>query len=527
MKVQKERSQGELTFTITVEADDLKKAKQRVTRQLSRELRIPGFRPGKVPYQVLLRYLGGERALLEAVLEEYLPKWLQEALEPHLDEIADLELMDRPEIQGLEEEAEELTIVIKAPAVPTAELGPLPGPEDVEGEPVEVSEEAVEEILAGLREEHATWIPASGPVEYGDLITIDLEGRLLTGETVVDLKDHEVRLPPEEPEEEGEEEEEAGAEKILLPGEAIKAAPPERFWSFFRGMSVGQTREFSIAYPEDWPHELAAGRTVLYRVTLKDLKKPVLPALDDELAQMVGDFETLEELRQKVREDIRTTAEERAKEHMKLALLDKLVEASHVEVSPRLVERRVEEILEEIENGLKTQGLSLDEYLEREGKTRDEYVAELREEVERDIKRVTVLSAYGTERKITVSPDEVMALLAMEGILPPPTAPADVVQAAISEYAQRVFARKALNRLLAEATGQPEEPLPETKLAEELKRVQEQEADEKVQAEAEPQPEREEQQEPEAAKPTPADAAEEDVVSGEEASEEAAPPAQS
>ncbi len=522
MKVHKEKSQGELIITITIEADDLKKAKQRVAKKLSRELRIPGFRPGKVPYQVLLRYLGGEKALLEAVFEEYLFQWLEKALEPHLDEIADLELMERPEIQGLEEGAEELTITVRAPAVPTAELGPLPSPEEIEQEPVEIPEEAVEEALTQLQEEHATWIPTSGPAEYGDLITIDLEGRLLTGELVADLKDHEIRLPSESEEEE----EEPEAEKILVPGQETQAAPPERFWSFIRGMSVGQTREFSIAYPEDWPHELTAGRTVLYRVTLKDLKKPILPALDDELAQMVGDFETLEELREQVRKDIQATAEEQAKDILKLRVLDKLVEASQIEISPRLIEHRVEEIIEEIENRLKAQGLSLDEYLQHEGKTRDEYVAELREKTERDIKRATVLSAYGKERNITVSPDEAAALMAIAGILPPPTVPIEVAEAMFTEYTQRVFVRKALNKLLAEVMGEPEEPLPEVQLAEELKRVQK-EAQEETPEQTEEQPEGEEQkQEQEAEKA--AESAPAEATSREAASNhEPPPPAQS
>lgn len=467
MKVQKEKSQGELTFTIVIEADDIQKAKKDVARKLSRELRIPGFRPGKAPYQVVVRYLGGEQALLEAVLDEHLVGWLEEALKPYMDEIADLDLLDRPEIKGLEEGAEELTIILRVPAKPAVvELGPLPDLSDVDVETIseEEIEESIREILEELREEQATWIPTSGPVEYGDLITVNLEGRLLTGETVLELKEHEVRLPPQEA---GEEK----SPKVLVAGQESQALSPDRFWEPFRGMRVGETREFSVAYPEDWPHQPFAGRTVMYRVTLLDLKKPVLPAIDDELAQLVGDFETLEELRQKIREDVVTEAETAKKERLKLALLNKLVEASHIELSPRIVDRRVEEELEEIEDLLSAQGLSLDIYLEQQGKTREAYVAELRQELETDIKRALVVHEYGKKHGISITLEEGIAYLTIQGIQPSPEP--ELNEALLLNAVETVYLRKTLNKLLADVTGEPEEVLPETKIAEEIRRLKE------------------------------------------------------
>lgn len=461
MKVQKEKSQGELTFTIVIEADEIQKARKDVARKLSRELRIPGFRPGKAPYQVVVRYLGGEQALLETVVEEYLPTWLEEALKPHFDEIDDLDLMDRPEIKGLEEGAQEITITLRVPAKPTVELGPLPSLSDVDVEaiPEEEVEKSVREILEELREEQATWIPTSGPAEYGDLATVNLEGRLLTGETVLDLKEYEVRIPSEEPDEEA-------PSQVLVAGQESQPLSPDRFWEPFRGMRVGETREFSVAYPEDWPHEPFAGRTVLYRVTLLDLKKPVLPALDDELAQLVSDFETLDELRQKIREDVVAQAEEQRKERLKLALLDKLVEASRFEISPRLIDHKVQEELERIENLLRAQGLSLDAYLAKEGKTREEYVAELRQEIETDIKRAAVISAYGKEHNVSVRVQEGIAYLLTRNI--PPTTDRELNEAMLLNAVETVFLRKTLNKLLADVTGEPEEVLPETKMAEEI-----------------------------------------------------------
>ncbi len=462
MKVEKTRREGDLTFTITIERKDLEAAKRKAAKKLARELRIPGFRPGKAPYQVVVRYLGGEDALLHEVVEQNFISWITKALEPYGEEIFDVELAEEPDIQGLEAGSEEITITFTVPGMPQATLGDVSSIE-VEEVPPELSEEeveqSVEEALMALREEHATWIPASGPAEYGDLITIDLEGRLLTGETVVTEEDFEIRIPVED------EDEEEEPSPILVAGQETQAVPPERFWSQIVGMSVGQTREFSIAYPEDWSGKKLAGRTVFYRVTLKDLKKAVLPAVDDELAQMVGDFETIEELRSRVREQIETLAEQEAQEKVREKLFEKLVEISEVDYSPKIVQHHVERLMETFEDRLRAQGTTLEEYLDEEGLSPEEYEAELREAVETALQYQAVLDAYVESRGITASPSESLALFLLEMGVTPESLPKEMLSTFASRYHNRVLRRKALKKLMEEVTGEEQPPLPEETIA--------------------------------------------------------------
>ncbi|MDQ7029647.1 MAG: trigger factor [Ardenticatenia bacterium] len=243
MNVERTHQDGELIFTITVGRDELQAAKRKAAKKLARELRVPGFRPGKAPYQVIVRYLGGEQALLHEVVEENFVPWITKALEPYSEDIFSMDLIDEPQIEGLDGQSDEITITIKVPAEPRVTLGDVStievdtSAEEREREKQSEVEKHIDRVLSLLREQHATWIPTSGPAEYGDLVTVDIQGRLLTGDVVIDEENVEVRL--ERDEEEEDEEEAQPSSPILVAGQETPASPPERFWSHVVGMSAG------------------------------------------------------------------------------------------------------------------------------------------------------------------------------------------------------------------------------------------------------------------------------------------------
>ncbi|MDQ7029646.1 MAG: hypothetical protein Q9O62_07650 [Ardenticatenia bacterium] len=205
---------------------------------------------------------------------------------------------------------------------------------------------------------------------------------------------------------------------------------------------------------------------MLYQVTLKDVKKPVLPALDDELAQMVGDFETFEELYNTVRTGIEVSAERHITERLHAEVLSKLVEISTVEYSPRIIEKRAQQVIERSRAQLQAQGITLEEYLARRDISYDEYYREVKERVEAEFKNTVVLQHYIRSRNITVSPWESLALLILEtNMTPDDFADQTELEEAQLYYTTLAVLRKALKHLAEEVTGEPQPPLPEEEIA--------------------------------------------------------------
>jgi len=367
-----------------------------------------------------------------------------------------------------------LTIKAIVPLPPKVELGDLSSIE-IEQEEIEVTEDEINTVLQNLREQRAMLMPTTGPAEYGDVATIDLMGTLVTGETVIELKGHEVELQPIFADEEE-------TSEIAVAGEEEQSTQPKPdIMRELKGMVLNQTKEFTLTYPEDWSDDRIAGRTVMYKATLLDLKRRVLPELDDELAQAVGDFETIEDLRNQVRENLYEEARQAAHSRLIEQVLDKVAEVSTIVYPPAMVEALIDSRLHELEHQLQVYGLNLEQYLQMLNKSLDKLREEYREAAEKDLRRELVLYEYAKERNIEIEQDEYQkeASMALTNLLQSGADPSVLQDENLArEIAQGLYQRKALNKLIAEVTGQPEEPLFPKELEEAWARAEEEERQE-------------------------------------------------
>lgn len=477
----KDLENAQVELTITVDEKRVEEAKKAAARKLAREVKIPGFRPGKAPYHIIVQRVG-EAAVLEEALETLVPKVVEEAIEQEGIEPWSYRYIDL-NVESLSP----LTIKAIVPLPPKVELGDLSSIE-IEQEDIEVTEDEINAVLENLREQRAMLMPTTGPAEYGDVATIDLVGTLVSGETVLELKGHEVELQPM-----FEEEEETS--EIAVAGEEEKPQPKPDIMRKLKGMVLNQTKEFTLTYPEDWPDDRIAGRTVMYKATLLDLKRRVLPELDDELAQAVGDFETIEDLRNQVRENLYEEARQAARSRLVEQVLDKVAEVSTIVYPPAMVEAVIDSRLHELEHQLQVYGLNLEQYLQMLNKTLDDLREEYREAAEKDLRRELVLYEYAKERNIEIEQDEYQkeASMALTNLLQSGADPSVLQDENLArEIARGLYQRKALNKLVAEVTGQPEEPLFPKELeeawaraeAEEAEGGEETEADEETTSEA-------------------------------------------
>lgn len=442
MNIQKEElGNSQVQLTVEIAPVQLEKAMKQATRKLGREVRVPGFRPGKAP-EPMLRQAIGESRLMEEVMEHLLPETLEQAVKE-----SEVQVYSFQDVEADISSLQPLTFRFVIPTVPVVKLGDV-NTISVEREEVSITEEQIEEVLADLRRSRAVWEPSLGPAAYGDRATLDLRLDLMDGTTVADDKGMEMVI-----------EEKAAAEG----GEEGPQAP--NLGEHLVGMMVNQVKEFPLVYPEAWPEQRLAGRTVLYRATLNELKRRQEAELDDEFAQSVGDFDSLEALRERVHTNLLRQAEDQEFNRVMEAILDGLVDEAEMEYPEAMVRREIERQLQQLERQLSGYGLELDNYLQIVGKSRDEIEDEYRDTAEAFIKRSLALTTYIGDSGLEVSPLELQreldsllnsyepqeAATLRARLAEQPALAADVVS--------QLLSRKALYQLYTLVTGEEAPPL--------------------------------------------------------------------
>lgn len=382
----------ETLLTLEIDSAQQEKMLKKAAQRISREVRIPGFRPGKAPYNVVVRRFG-----IEAIQSEALEQSVEDMIKESMAEV-NITPYAQIQLDGVEWEPA-LTIKIRVPTKPVVELGDYRETR-LEAKAVEVTDEDVEESLKRMQEQHATWIPVERPAEIGDLISMTVTEK--EGDTVLaERQAVEYELRPVEDEEEAEEtaEEETEAKK----SSQLDLTTP------LLGLSAGESKTFSLTYPEDFSNEQYAGKEITFEVEVSGIKVKELDPLDDEFAKEVSELETLDALKEKIREDIRRNRERMNDFELGSEALDKIVErAEKIDWPAALEEEQIDHEIEHYEHHLKQSGLTLDTALRVQKKTKDELREETRENVVKQLKRGLVMSRLAELEKLAVSQMEVL-----------------------------------------------------------------------------------------------------------------------
>ncbi len=365
-KVQ-ELPENRVRLEVEVPSDHMKHAVEHASSDLAATTKIPGFRKGKVPQKVLEARVGRDRIFSEAV-ESHIGGWFWNAAAD-----ASIRPVSQPELNY------ELPTSEDQPFSFTAEVAVQPPPEvadwnglEVPAPEPDVPEELVERELEVLRASVAELVPVEDrPAKDGDVLIVDLVDS--TGEA---QRDYVVQL---------------GAGRLV-----------EEIERGLRGMSPGETKKIGYTSPEGQKEAEA---------TLKELKEPVLPPLDDELARAASEFETLEELRSEIESKLHEAIQAELDADFRAGAVDKLVEASKVDISDSLVEARAAELLGAMLRSLERRGLDAETYLRVTGQSADQLRETLRGEARRAIGRELVLEAVADRLEIEVSDDEVKEMV--------------------------------------------------------------------------------------------------------------------
>jgi trigger factor len=364
-----------------VPAAEVEKRVAVAARALGRNLRIPGFRKGKVPPPVIIQRVGRDAVLDEAVRES-IAGWYSAAIDS-----AKVVPVGEPDLDlgDLPGEGEPLRFSIEIGVRPTATLGEYAGLEVPRREP-DVEDEAIDKEIEQLRDRMAKLETVERAAATGDFVVMDFLGTL-DGEPFGggEGRDQMVEL---------------GSGR-LVPG----------FEEQLEGASAGEDRTVKIEFPEDYGAEDLAGKEAEFAVTVKEVKAKELPELDEEFAADSG-FDTLDELRDDIRERLSEAQTREIEAEFREAALDAAVDAATVEVPDALVEARARELWDQMAHTLGHQGISKEMYLQiAGGKTEDEVIAENKEPAERDLRREAVLAAVVEAESIEASEDDVLESL--------------------------------------------------------------------------------------------------------------------
>jgi trigger factor len=409
---------NKVRLRVEVPQADLQHAVEHATSDLARSVKVPGFRKGKVPIQVLEARIGKERIFTEAV-ESHIGGWfLNAAANTRIRPVAAPEYdYDLPQ-SGDDEFSFTATVSVQ----------PKPEPADWTkleigyAEP-EVPQEVVDAELEDLRSSVAELAPVEGrQARTGDVVVIDVLNPESEGQ-----RDLVVEL---------------GAGRLV---EELERA--------IIGTQPGETKEVELPQPD--------GSTVEATVALKELKEKVLPPLDDELSRAASEFDTLDELRADIERRIRDLLEEEAETAFRADAVDSLVQASGVQAAGPLVEARTRELLNAFVRSLERRGITAEAYLQLTGETGDQLVERLRAEAQLSVARELVLEAVADKLGIEVSDAEIEELIREQAEAHEDDAGEAIKQVFESGGAETLRAdlrlRKALDRVAAEVQRVPAE----------------------------------------------------------------------
>jgi trigger factor len=362
---------------VEVPTEALEQELKTAASQLGREMRVPGFRSGKVPPEVVLRQVGREAVLDEAV-RRGLPGWYEEALAD-----AGIQTVGDPQVDlsDLPEKGAPLAFTIEVGVVPPAQLGEYMGIEVGRREP-KVDDEEVQAELERLRESLASLETVEREAGQGDFVVMDYVGSL-------------DGTPFEGGEGRGQVVE-LGSGR-LIPG----------FEEQLAGASAGDERTVELTFPDDYPAEHLAGKDASFAVEVKEVKEKRLPELDDDFAVEAGGYDSLDELRAEIESRI-GQAEERAIEaEFREAAVDAVVDQAKIEVPHELVHSKAHEMWHRTARRLAAQGINPEQYLQMAGKTEEELVVESESDAETALKREAVLAAIVAAEGIEVTDEEI------------------------------------------------------------------------------------------------------------------------
>ncbi|WP_424768110.1 trigger factor [Paenibacillus sp. sgz302251] len=370
-----------VSIDVEVETEKVADALDQAFKKVAQKVNVPGFRKGKVPRGIFESRFGVE-SLYQDAIDILLPEAYTAAVQEN-----SLEPVDRPEID-VEQFAKGQTFKFKAKVIvkPEVTLGEYKGLE-VEAASAEVTEEEVTAELERLQQRHAELsVIEEGAAENGDITVIDFDGYV-----------------------DGEQFEGGQSERYSLELGSNSFIPG--FEEQVVGMQIGDFKDVNVTFPESYHAENLAGKEAVFKVKLHEIKRKVLPALDDEFAKDVSEFDTLEEYKQDLVNKLKERKEKEAEQAREIAVVDKATEAAEVEIPEPMIDTETDYMIKDFENRLSMQGMNMDLYYQFSGQNEAALRDQMRADAQKRVRNNLVLDAIAKAEGIVATDEDVTAEL--------------------------------------------------------------------------------------------------------------------
>lgn len=367
---------NKVKLTIHVRQDSFEEGMQKSYLKNRKSISIPGFRKGKVPRKVMEQYFG-ESILYEDAINEVFPPAYDQAVKE-----TGIEPVDRPELDIVQiGSGQDFIFTAEVTVKPEVELGQYKGFEVDRVEYI-VTDEEVEERIKQTLEQNARWVSVEDrPVKTGDRVILDysgsIDGELFEGGT---------------------------AEKQNLEIGSGHFIPG--FEEQMVGMELGEEKDLKVTFPEEYHAEELKGKEATFHVKLHEIKEKELPDLDDEFAKDVSEFDTLDEYRADIKQKLEKNAEERSNTELKNNLIDLAVNNAKVDIPDVMVDFELDNMLRDIDNQLRYNGLNIESYLKIANTSIDDFRAQYKDDAYNRVKTQLVIEAIGKAENIEVSEED-------------------------------------------------------------------------------------------------------------------------
>lgn len=368
---------NKVSLEITIDAQDFSSAINRAAKKAAGEINVPGFRKGKAPRHMVEKAVGLEYLQNEALEPLLGPAYVQAIEESAIEPVA------RPEVELIQvEEGKDLIFKAIVEVKPEVELGEYLGL-GVEKKAVEVTEEQLDEELKRRQDQHAKLVSLEdGEVQDKDIAVIDFEGFL-----------DDVAFEGGK----GENFELAIGSGSFIPG----------FEEQLIGSRPGQEVDVNVRFPDEYHSKELAGKDTLFKVKVNSIKRKELVPLDDEFAKDVSEFDTLEELKEDIRQKMVTAAEVKINNEFRAEVVKKAAENANVEIPEGMIENRIENMMNDMRTNLSHQGITMEQYCQYLNTDEQKLKEDHRAQAIEGIKTELVLEAIAKKEEITVSDEDV------------------------------------------------------------------------------------------------------------------------
>jgi trigger factor len=409
------KSETELTLTITVDEKELAILKQKAVKTLGSQMKLAGFRPGKAPATVVEKQIDQNKLQVEV---------LQDAIEEHYRSAAtneNIKPLASPKIDvkkfvpftQLEFEAE----IEILPAVKLADYKKI----KKTAPKVTVTEKEINDVIDNLRQRVSKKESVDRPAKNGDDVIIDFEGVNEKGDVVAGAsgKDYALNL----------------GSKTFIPG----------FEEGLVGLKQGDTKDLKLAFPKDYHAKNLAGTKITFKTTVSDVKEVVLPEADDKFASTVGPFKSLADLKKDIKDQLLEQKTQEESNKIKDEILEEIVKKSKIILPKTLVEDQIESLAQDMRQNLVYRGITLPEYIKQEGyKDESDWKQKaLKPQAERRVSVGIVLAEIAEAEKLTVSDAELKERLALYQ---------SQYQQQAGDFNNPEMQREVLSRMLTEKT---------------------------------------------------------------------------